>query len=72
MHIIQFFTKSLRSRLILYFTLLMMVALSVAGYLIYTVSDEQISDGALRLITQIVEKDNESVNAVLYLLQDGS
>lgn len=69
MHIIQFFTKSLRSRLILYFTLLMMVPLSVAGYLIYTVSDEQISDGALRLITQIVEKDNESVNAVLSDMQ---
>ena len=72
MRIIQFFTRSLRSRLVLYFTLLMMVPLSVAGYLIYTVSDAQISDGALRLVTQIVEKDNESVNEVLADMQAAS
>lgn len=65
MRIVRFFAGSLRSRLVLYFTLLMMVPLSVAGYLIYTVSDAQISDGALKLVVQIVEKDNESVDELL-------
>ncbi len=72
MQIIQFFTRSLRSRLVFYFTLLMMVPLSIASYLIYTVSNAQISDGALRLATQIVEKDNESVNEVLADMQAAS
>lgn len=65
MRVVQFFAGSLRSRLVLYFTLLMMVPLSVAGYLLYTVSDARISDGALKLIMQIVEKESESVNELL-------
>ncbi len=69
MQVFSFFTRSLRSRLVLYFTLLMMVPLSVAGYMIYKVSDARISDGALRLVMQIVEKDSESVDEVLSDMQ---
>lgn len=69
MRFFAFFTGSLRFRLVLYFTLLMMVPLSVTGYMIYRVSDARISDGALRLVMQIVEKDSESVNEVLSDMQ---
>lgn len=69
LQLFSFFTRSLRSRLVLYFTLLMMVPLSVAGYMIYKVSDARISDGALRLVMQIVEKDSESVDEVLSDMQ---
>lgn len=72
MRSMQFFARSLRYRLILYFTILMMVPLSITGYLVYTVSDVQISDGALRLVKQIVEKDTESVNEVLSNMQAAS
>lgn len=72
MRILKFFAGSLRHRLVLYFTLLMMVPLSVAGYIIYTESDAKISDGALKLVMQIVEKDSESVDNVLADMQAAS
>lgn len=69
MRFTQVFSKSLRYRLLLYFTLLMMVPVSITGYLIYTVSDKRVSDGALRMAKQIVEKDNESINEALADIQ---
>lgn len=69
MRLVKFFAGSLRNRLILYFTLLMMVPLSAAGYLIYTFSDVRISDSALKLATQIVEKDSETIDQVLSNMQ---
>ena len=64
-----FFVGSLRNRLILYFTLLMMVPLSAAGYLIYMTSDVRISDSAMKLATQIVEKDSKNIDQVLSDMQ---
>ena len=46
MRIRQFFSESLHHRLVLYFMLLMMIPISVAGTLIYHASDVRISDGA--------------------------
>lgn len=69
MKILKFFAGSLRHRLVLYFTLLMMVPLSVAGYIIYTESDARISENALKLVEQIVEKDSDSVDNVLADMQ---
>lgn len=65
MKIKRFFSGSLYHRLILYFTLLMMIPISVAGTLIYSASDVRISDSALKLAAQVVEKDCESVNKIL-------
>lgn len=65
----KFFNGSLRNRLILYFTLLMMVPLSAAGYLIYMISDVRISDSAMKLATQIVEKDSKNIDQVLSDMQ---
>lgn len=72
MRLLKFFAGSLRKRLVLYFTLLMMVPLSAAGYMIYTASDARISESALKLATQIVEKDSDSVNQVLSDMQAAS
>lgn len=66
---LHFLSDSLRNRLLLYFTLLMMVPLSLAGYLIYRASDIRISDGALRLAAQIVEKNSDSVDQTLTDMQ---
>lgn len=44
LRLLKFFAGSLRKRLVLYFTLLMMVPLSAAGYMIYTASDARISE----------------------------
>ena len=49
-----FFRHSLGRRLLLYFTLLMMIPLAAAGWVIYHVSDTRMSRGALRLSTQIM------------------
>lgn len=68
----KLFARSLRNRLVLYFTLLAMVPLSVAGYLIYLASDARISDGALELAVQIVEKDSDAVNQVLADMQSAA
>lgn len=62
MRLPKFFNGSLRNRLVLYFTLLMMVPLSAAGYLIYMISDVRISDSAMKLATQIVEKDSKNID----------
>ncbi|MDO4270275.1 MAG: sensor histidine kinase [Eubacteriales bacterium] len=50
----KFFRHSLGRRLLLYFTLLMMIPLAAAGWVIYHVSDTRMSGGALRLSSQIV------------------
>lgn len=70
MRIQSFFARSLRNRLILYFTVLMMVPLSLVGYFIYSASDSRIFDNALELAAQIVEKDCESVDQALTDMQD--
>ncbi len=69
MWIKRFFGESLYRRLILYFTLLMMIPIITAGSLIYRASDVRISDSALRLAAQVVEKDCESVAQVLNAMQ---
>jgi len=69
MRLPKFFNGSLRNRLVLYFTLLMMVPLSAAGYLIYMISDVRISDSAMKLATQIVEKDSKNIDEVLSDMQ---
>lgn len=64
-----YFAGSLRHRLMLYFTLLMLLPLGVVGYLMYSISEARISDSALRLTSQIVEKDKESLDKVLSDMQ---
>lgn len=55
-----FFRESLGRRLLLYFTLLMMIPLAAVGWIIYEVSDARMSTSALRLTSQIM--DNVSMD----------
>ena len=50
----RFFRKSLGRRLLMYFTLLMMIPLAVVGWFIYTVSDTRMCRSALQLSSQIM------------------
>ena len=60
---------SLGNRLILYFTLMALTSVVLAGGLIYLTSDARISEGTLRLSEQVVERYSESVNSVLSGIQ---
>ncbi len=72
MRICRFFSGSLHHRLILYFILLMMLPISVAGTLIYRASDVRISDSALALADEVVEKTGENMEAVLLDMQSAA
>ncbi|WNX83070.1 sensor histidine kinase [Agathobaculum sp. NTUH-O15-33] len=52
--LLKFFSHSLGRRLLLYFTLLMMIPLAAAGFVIYHESDTRMSGSALRLSSQIM------------------
>ena len=70
MRIRRFFSESLHHRLILYFMLLMMIPISVAGTLIYRASDVRISDSALA--EEVVGKTGENLEAVLLDMQSAA
>lgn len=72
MRIRRFFSESLHHRLILYFMLLMMIPISVAGTLIYRASDVRISDSALALAEEVVGKTGENLEAVLLDMQSAA
>ena len=72
MRIRQFFSESLHHRLVLYFMLLMMIPISVAGTLIYHASDVRISDGALALAEEVIEKTGENMEEVLLDMQSAA
>ena len=72
MRIRRFFSESLHHRLILYFILLMMIPISVAGTLIYRASDVRISDSALALAEEVVGKTGENLEAVLLNMQSAA
>ena len=72
MRIRRFFSESLHQRLILYFMLLMMIPISVAGTLIYRASDVRISDSALALAEEVVGKTGENLEAVLLDMQSAA
>lgn len=72
MRIRRFFRESLHHRLVLYFVLLMMIPLSVAGTLIYRASDVRISDGALALADEVIEKTGENLDTVLLDMQSAA
>ena len=72
MRIHRFFSESLHHRLILYFMLLMMIPISVAGTLIYRASDVRISDSALALAEEVVGKTGENLEAVLLDMQSAA
>lgn len=61
----NFFRHSIGNRLLLYFTLLMMLPLSVVGWLIYHVSDSRMSSSALRLSAQVMDSISEELNQML-------
>ena len=72
MRIRRFFSESLHHRLILYFMLLMMIPISVAGTLIYRASDVRISDSALALAEEVVGKTGENLEAMLLDMQSAA
>ena len=72
MRIRRFFSDLLHHRLILYFMLLMMIPISVAGTLIYRASDVRISDSALALAEEVVGKTGENLEAVLLDMQSAA
>ena len=72
MRIRRFFSESLHHRLILYFMLLMMIPISVAGTLIYRASDVRISDSSLALAEEVVGKTGENLEAVLLDMQSAA
>lgn len=72
MRIRRFFSESLHHRLVLYFMLLMMIPISVAGTLIYRASDVRISDGALALAEEVIEKTGENMEEVLLDMQSAA
>lgn len=72
MRIRRFFSESLHHRLILYFMLLLMIPISVAGTLIYRASDVRISDSALALAEEVVGKTGENLEAVLLDMQSAA
>lgn len=72
MRIRRFFSESLHHRLILYFMLLMMIPISVAGTLIYRASDVRISDSALALAEEVVGKTGENLEAILLDMQSAA
>ena len=60
---------SLGNRLILYFTLMALASVILAGSMIYLTSDARISQSTLRLAGQVVERYSESVDGVLSSIQ---
>ena len=65
-----FFRHSLGRRLLLYFTLLMMIPLAAAGWVIYHVSDTRMSSGALRLSTQIMNNVSLDLDQMIAAAED--
>jgi len=59
------FLHSLGNRLFLYFTLLMIIPLTLVGFVVYMISVNRISDMTLQTSTQIIEKISDEMDSLL-------
>lgn len=68
----NFFSRSLYHRLVLYFILMMLLPICLAGTLIYRSSDVRLSDTALALAEEVIDKTGENAETVLLNMQSAA